>query len=163
MLIPGFRYSSLLDAGKHRARAEGLGSSSGLLSWAECSQRQGLCGTEQHMHWDREQAAPLTLTSRHIHITESLMGDACSLHVYLLTYKNDYVTVCDCEVYFIKSLSMSTFFFFFTSSKTSLEASRVDYGIFLLRKKSLKLYLHSKLYTHALGRGKILPLPTAFA
>lgn len=111
MLIPGFRYSSLLDVGKHTVRAEGSGSSSGLLSWAERSQIQGLGGTEQHMHQDREQTVPLTLTSVRIHISESLMGDACSFCV-LLTYKNGYVTVCNCEV-LLHKVTLNVYFFFF--------------------------------------------------
>lgn len=73
---------------------------------------QGLCGTEQHMHRDREQAAALTLMSIHIHITGSLMGDACSLHVCLLTYKNGYVTVCDCEV-LLHKVTLNVYFFIF--------------------------------------------------
>lgn len=111
MLIPGFRYSSLLDVGKHTARAEGSGISSGLLSWTERSGIQGLCGTEQHMHQDREQTVPLTLTSIHIHISESLMGDACSLCV-LPTYKNGYVTVWNCEV-LLHKVTLNVYFFFF--------------------------------------------------
>lgn len=73
---------------------------------------QGLSGTEQHMHGDRGQAVPLTLMSVHIPITESLMGDACSFYVYSLTYKNDYVTVCNCEVLLHSHFQCLLFFFF---------------------------------------------------
>lgn len=109
---------------EQKARAAPLGCSaepSLMDAGSEC--------TEQHMHGDRGQAVPLTLMSVHIHVTESLVGDACSFCVYLLTYKNDYVTLFNHGV-LLHKVTLNVYFLF-SSYKIPSEASRRWYFLTL--------------------------------
>lgn len=63
------------------------------------------------------------------------------------------------ELWSVTSQSHSQCLLLFFSLIKPLKRLGED-GVFFLWKKNLKIYLHSKLYTHALERGKILLLPT---
>lgn len=109
---------------KARSQSRGLSSSSGLLSWAECSQIQAQSSTcistenrQYHSH-----SRPYTSTW--------WVMSAASLCISSLT-KMVMLQSGIVKCYFTKSLSMSTFFF---SYKTTLEASRWWYFLTLEEK-----------------------------
>lgn len=125
MLNPTFRYSSLLEVGKHipRARTDPLGCSA-KRKHSPVQAMWCVCAIVQCVHKYKEQTLPLTLMSVHICMGESLLGDAYSFYVHLekiiilelsITY--------NCEMLCCK-VSLSVYFFFFFLYKTTLETSR---------------------------------------
>lgn len=112
---------------KAQSQSRGLGSSSGLLSWTEHSRIQAQCGTGQHMQRDREQAAPLTATT--LKAWGVMLAASVCAHSLKKVIMLQFVIV---KCHFHKVTLNVSFWFFFSSYKTTLEARKVWNFIYTL-------------------------------